>query len=777
MLIDNSKVNAIPQVPGVPVISHTRPGSVRIMPVEESTFYLENHLQAKEFQTVKEAKQYVDGLIGHGKSVLYSGLKTPFEKAQVLIYKTVGVSTRRQIRYAKKALSIYRNCADAYVILAQYEKDKDEKIRLLREGVLAGERTLRHLGLQLDDEGGYWQVQARPYMRARLALANALYEIGEEEAAIAEYEEILRLNPNDNQGVRYLLVHAYLKVGRDQDANDLRRKWNDPASTWAFTDAYLAYKDQGDTPFSRSQAINAYYSNPYIPSFLLGILPLPRELPEEYRYGEEDEAIIYAQAAKVYWEKVEGILPWLKTVVTHITGGLPSLFEVKISSMRSRIAEVWRRTRSGSEETSEESPVKSSKELSGDRGDEFTEGSDKRSCSGGMNHEKCEKKELAPWIVSDESLAKALLTHREFAAIWEIIESVDDSFNLDDVYPVRHAIIDAVMNEVIESCRSDVSKEARSARDSLVSAGMTAHEAKHFLASVYIYQWLVATREKAPLDMEGLASKFRWVKRLASGEISPSVGGNLPGRNDSCPCGSRRKFKRCCGKSEGWPIQEVTELAGWLRTRKGKIPSQIDLGFGVLLGSGRYAEFSKLKLLPEDHPLVLLENTSFVGRQLVKQKLLFPGYVSFKNNVKLARDLGDKELLRIALDDIVRAFVGVRGFEFAVEEHAAELARLTTDVRQSSYLWSLVGEARMKRGDLKGAEEALEQALSVEKPDLYATLVWARFLRRQKRLEESLKAYQEVLARCQAEPGNREIRRDAEAELKKVDKAIQRARG
>jgi len=769
-LTDNSKLKSIPQVPGSPVVFHTRPGSVNIMRVEESTFYLENHLYAGRFRTADELKRYIDRLIGHGKSVPYCGLKTAFDKAQALIYKTVGVRRGRQIRYAREALSIYRNCADAYVVLAQYQKDPDMKIRMLRHAVLAGERALKDLGLQAGNERRYWPAKARPYMRARLALANALYENGEEEAAISEYEEILRLNPNDNQGVRYLLVHAYLKQGRDQDAKDLRREWDDPASTWAFTDVYLAYKDQGDTPFSRSQAVYAYYSNPYIPSFLLGAFPLPRKLPEKYRYGDEDEAVIYAQSAKAYWGQIEGLLPWLKRVVTDITGGLPYLAETERPSMRYRIAKVWRKVRSQgrSEESSEERSEERSRACSKGR---FDESLYPRRIGNDKHEEKC----LVRWIVSDESLAQALLSHREFAAVWEIAGNIGDSFEVGYLEPVRHVAAEAVMNEVIERSESDASKNARSARDYLMSAGMTAHEARHFLALVYAYQWFAATREKAPLDLEALASKFRWVKRLASGEISPSVGGRVPRRNDSCPCGSGRKFKRCCGRSEGWPIETVKRLAECLRGGKGKIPPQADLGFGILFSSGRYAEFSKLKSLPEDHPLVLLENTSFVGRQLVKQGLLFSAYVSFRNNVELARSLRDKELLRIALEDMVQAVVGVGGFEFAVEKYAAELARLTVDAQKFSYLWSLVAEARMKMTDMKGAEEALKRALSVEKPDIYATLVWARFLRRRKRLGQSLNAYQEVLARCRAESNMKVTRRCAEAEMERVKRAIQRA--
>ena len=58
-------------------------------------------------------------------------------------------------------------------------------------------------------------------MRARFALAQALYQAGRRDEAIAHGRELLRLNPNDNQGVRYLLVHWLLETKRSDDAEAL----------------------------------------------------------------------------------------------------------------------------------------------------------------------------------------------------------------------------------------------------------------------------------------------------------------------------------------------------------------------------------------------------------------------------------------------------------------------------------------------------------------------------------------------------------------------------
>ena len=48
---------------------------------------------------------------------------------------------------------------------------------------------------------------------------------------------------------------------------------------------------------------------------------------------------------------------------------------------------------------------------------------------------------------------------------------------------------------------------------------------------------------EAALDADGLAGL-----RAALGDALSGVSGEPePGRNDPCPCGSGRKYKRCCG--------------------------------------------------------------------------------------------------------------------------------------------------------------------------------------------------------------------------------------
>ena len=55
-----------------------------------------------------------------------------------------------------------------------------------------------------ENAGDFWLIfETRPYMRARAALAATLWRLGRREEAVEHQRDLLRLNPRDNQGLRY----------------------------------------------------------------------------------------------------------------------------------------------------------------------------------------------------------------------------------------------------------------------------------------------------------------------------------------------------------------------------------------------------------------------------------------------------------------------------------------------------------------------------------------------------------------------------------------------
>lgn len=221
-------------------------------------------------------------------------------------------SKRRRVALAKKALKVSPLCADAYVLLAQeVARHLDEEIALYQKGVAAGEAALGAAAFRYD-VGHFWGLlETRPYMRARCGLALALWQKGEQDAAIGHVQDMLRLNPNDNQGMRYILLAWLLAQGRDDEVKSLMRRYKgDSAPQWRYTAALLEFRRTGDAETSRQRLTAAMRGNPHVPAYLLG-KPLPRTEPAYLTVGGEDEAQEFARHYLASWRDTPGALEWL----------------------------------------------------------------------------------------------------------------------------------------------------------------------------------------------------------------------------------------------------------------------------------------------------------------------------------------------------------------------------------------------------------------------------------------------------------------------------------
>jgi len=272
------------------------------------------------------------------------------DAAQQIIYQAFEeTSSRRQIALARKALEVSPDCADAYVLLAAYAETLPEALGLYEQGVAAGERALGEHGFE-EYEGHFWGIlETRPYMRAREGLANCLWEAGRREEATAHCREMLRLNPNDNQGIRYRLAAMQLDLEQHDELDWLLEEYKDDASAeWAYTRALLAFRREGDSPRAREQLAAATKVNQHVPAYLARIKPMPREAPDYITLGGEDEAISYTAQFLPAWKDTPGAAVWLRnTLKLSPAAGPPkkretwSNLRLALSRLPQREDETW----------------------------------------------------------------------------------------------------------------------------------------------------------------------------------------------------------------------------------------------------------------------------------------------------------------------------------------------------------------------------------------------------------------------------------------------------
>jgi len=236
------------------------------------------------------------------------------DEAQDIMYRAWETKSRsRRIALARKALTISPDCADAYVLLAeQAATSLDEAIELNQKGVEAGERAIGKRAFK-EDVGHFWGLpETRPYMRARLGLAQCLWDAGKKKEAVEHYKDMLHLNPGDNQGIRYILVSCLLDLGSDRELMFLLEKYNSEYDTYQlYTKALLSFRDQGDCEESRKHLEGARDVNPHVPAYLLGKKKIPKRLPDYVGFGDESEALSYAGDNIKNWKATPGALDWL----------------------------------------------------------------------------------------------------------------------------------------------------------------------------------------------------------------------------------------------------------------------------------------------------------------------------------------------------------------------------------------------------------------------------------------------------------------------------------
>lgn len=249
---------------------------------------------------------------------------TPQEKAQELIYSAFESSDpKRQVAIAQKALKLDPDNVDALTILAEHSsRNVFEAITGYRNAVRAGERSLGEEFFE-QNAGHFWAIpETRSYMRAQEELAGILRGVAASHSKLFEkanlealeiYQKLLRLNPGDNQGIRYKLLYFLLELDRDDEAEKLYGEYHDDFSAWwKYGKALLDYRKQGDTSASRKSLAAAIKYNKYFPQYLLGIRRFPPAPPGHYGIGDANEAVYYMDSSYHVWQNTPEAIDWVE---------------------------------------------------------------------------------------------------------------------------------------------------------------------------------------------------------------------------------------------------------------------------------------------------------------------------------------------------------------------------------------------------------------------------------------------------------------------------------
>jgi tetratricopeptide (TPR) repeat protein len=267
-------------------------------------------MAGQEFGSLEEANEVLAALVGQGEGS-QTELETPQEKAEDLLDRAYGARGRRAVLLARQALEVWPDCADAYGLLAARAPDFESACRLYEQGMAAAERAM---GSEMFEEAGsFWGLlETRPYMRALHGLAECLVALERPAEAAERFQEMLRLNPGDNQGARTSLVNILIALDRDTEAEALVDRYEEDSwALMAFPRALLAFRREGDSLEARQYLKKALQANRFVPGLLLGSRTA-KPSADYYRPGDENEAGIYLNLSCDTWESTPGALDWLQ---------------------------------------------------------------------------------------------------------------------------------------------------------------------------------------------------------------------------------------------------------------------------------------------------------------------------------------------------------------------------------------------------------------------------------------------------------------------------------
>jgi tetratricopeptide (TPR) repeat protein len=158
----------------------------------------------------------------------------------------------------------------------------------------------------------FWGLlETRPYMRARAFLAMDYHEAGRLPEAIAEFEALLDLNPDDHQGMRHWLLGAYLEHGDFAGARALIKEYGESAAATFAWGHLLERFVTGDLDGAGRALVTARQVNPYVEAYASGQRRLPEEHPGIYGHGDEREAEFCCFVLGPAWRDNPTFLHWL----------------------------------------------------------------------------------------------------------------------------------------------------------------------------------------------------------------------------------------------------------------------------------------------------------------------------------------------------------------------------------------------------------------------------------------------------------------------------------
>ncbi|MBP9479710.1 MAG: hypothetical protein KBF12_13980 [Sebaldella sp.] len=237
--------------------------------------------------------------------------KKNLEKADELCNKALEIpNPAKSLSLLKEALKLSEYCSQAYFSLGlQSEKEKDsieyQYLALISEEKKLGEKFFE------ENKGYFWEIlETRVYMFMKFRFCEILWEFGYRESAVKHALELIELNTNDNQGMRYRLTGWLVWLGDKKNFNKLIKQFKGEDYCGFYFDQALFHFKYGNLEKAAEFLDLGVERNSLVIELLLGIEEV-QGIPEVMSFGDDNEAFNYMINNRDVWECTGGSLEWL----------------------------------------------------------------------------------------------------------------------------------------------------------------------------------------------------------------------------------------------------------------------------------------------------------------------------------------------------------------------------------------------------------------------------------------------------------------------------------
>ncbi|MBG9992237.1 UPF0149 family protein [Pseudoalteromonas sp. NZS37] len=197
------------------------------------------------------------------------------------------------------------------LVLADTELKALEPMQMLLEIMESGLITKQFIK---DNTGYFWGLhETRPYMmlRAHRAKIHALH--GYTQKAQSELEELLKLNPNDNQANRFLLMNCLIINKQWEKLEALLADFDFQELHTTASRALSAFVMHGDSKPANEYKKMLQQQNKHFSKILTGQEKLKEQQPSYFSPGSKEEVAVYLDSlGKQAWISVPASLFWLR---------------------------------------------------------------------------------------------------------------------------------------------------------------------------------------------------------------------------------------------------------------------------------------------------------------------------------------------------------------------------------------------------------------------------------------------------------------------------------